>query len=204
MAFTSAAILLASWLKAWPIELTEAFGFVTGGICVWLVVREHMWNWPLGLLNNVFFFILFFKGRLFADMGLQVVYLVLGIYGWWNWLFGGAQRSVLKISGTTRIEWLLLLPAIPLATWALRELLLAVNGAAPFWDALTTILSLVAQYLLCKKRLENWAFWIAADLIYVPLYVSRQLPLTAALYAVFLAMCFTGIYEWKKSMANAK
>ena len=200
LAGASALLLIASYRAWWPIRVDEAWGFVTGGICVWLVVREHLWNWPVGLANNVFFFVLFFRGRLFADMSLQVVYFALGVYGWLNWVWGGENRTVLKITRTTRTEWLVLLSAIPLCTWGLREVLIAVNGAAPLWDSLTTVLSLAAQYLLCRKRLENWIFWIAADLIYVPLYLSRQLPLTAVLYAVFLAMCLVGVREWTRTL----
>lgn len=202
----SLAVLLASYRSWWPIGVAEAWGFVTGGICVWLVVREHMANWPIGIANNVVFFVLFLRGRLYADMALQVVYLGLGAYGWWNWLFGGRHRTVLQISRTTTREWAALAAAIPLGTWAFREALTALNGAAPFWDSLTTILSLAAQYLLCRKRFENWFLWIAADLIYVPLYLSRQLPLTGVLYGVFLAMCLAGLREWRRTMqkeANA-
>ena len=196
----SALVLLLSYRAWWPIGVAEAWGFVTGGVCVWLIVREHVWNWPVGLANNIFFFVLFLQGRLFADMSLQIVYFGLGIYGWLNWILGGENRTALQISRTTRTEWVALTTAIPLATWVLREILLAVNGAAPLWDSLTTVLSLAAQYLLCRKRFENWFFWIAADVIYVPLYLSRHLPLTAALYAVFLAMCLVGVREWKQSM----
>jgi nicotinamide mononucleotide transporter len=200
MLVVSSVALIASYRAWWPISVAEAWGFVTGGICVWLVVREHMWNWPVGLANNVFFFILFLRGRLYADMGLQVVYFGLGLYGWFNWLFGGKNRSILRITRVSRIECIVLVGAIPIATWGLRFVLIAVNGAAPFWDSLTTILSLAAQYLLCRKRLENWFCWIAADIIYVPLYLSRQLPLTAALYAVFLVMCLVGVREWNRTL----
>ncbi len=72
---------------------------------MWLVVRENVWNWPIGLANNVVFFVLFLQSRLFADMGLQVLYFCLGLYGWMNWLFGGAYGTPLKISRTTRTEW---------------------------------------------------------------------------------------------------
>jgi nicotinamide mononucleotide transporter len=202
MFMASVLVLLLSYRVWWAISVTEAWGFVTGGICVWLVVREHLWNWPIGLANNVFFFVLFLQGRLFADMGLQVVYFGLGVYGWLNWLFGGENKTVLKISRTTRNEWLVLVAAIPLSTWGLREILIAVNGAAPFWDSLTTVLSLAAQYLLCRKRVENWFFWILADVIYIPLYLSRHLPLTAVLYAVFLVMCLVGVREWHRSMSK--
>lgn len=192
-------VMLASYRGWWPISVVEAWGFVTGGICVWLVVREHMWNWPIGLANNVFFFVLFLQGRLFADMALQGVYFGLGIYGWLNWMFGGQQHSRLAISRTTRNEWWALMIIIPPSTWGLREILVAVNDAAPFWDSFTTVLSLAAQYLLCRKRIENWFFWIAADIVYIPLYLYRSLPLTALLYGVFLVMCLFGVRQWKRT-----
>jgi nicotinamide mononucleotide transporter len=195
----SALVLAASYLNWWSISVTEAWGFATGGACVWLVVREHLWNWPIGLANNIFFFVLFLRGRLYADMGLQVVYFGLGAYGWINWVYGGKNRTELSISRTPKREWLALLIAIPAGTWLLREILLALNGAAPFGDSLTTVISLAAQYLLSRKRLENWFLWIAADLIYIPLYFTRGLPLTAFLYAVFLVMCVIGFREWRRT-----
>lgn len=182
--------------------MTEVFGFATGGICVWLVVREHIWNWPVGLANNVFFFALFWQSRLYADMVLQVVYFSLGVYGWRHWRGGGEQHTALRIGRTTHAEWIALTVGIPSGVWILRCLLVAVNGAAPFWDAFTTVLSLSAQYLLCQKRLENWWFWIVADVVYIPLYFSRQLPLTAVLYGVFLAMCLVGLREWKRRASS--
>ena len=200
MLVVSLLVLTASYLDWWSIGVAEAWGFVTGGICVWLVVREHVWNWPIGLANNIFFFVLFLRGRLYADMSLQIVYLGLGVYGWLNWIFGGQNHTALKISRTSRIEWFALAASIPLCTLVMREVLITVNDAAPFVDALTTVLSLAAQYLLCRKRFENWWFWIAADVIYIPLYFSRKLPLTAVLYAIFLTMCLIGVREWSRSL----
>ena len=200
MLVVSLLVLMASYLNWWSIGVTEGWGFVTGGICVWFVVREHLWNWPIGLANNLFFLVLFFRGRLYADMSLQIVYLGLGLYGWLNWVFGGQNRSALKISHTSRTEWIALTAAIPFVTWVMRILLVRANDAAPFLDALSTVLSLAAQYLLCRKRFENWWLWIAADLIYVPLYFSRQLPLTAVLYALLLGMCLIGGREWSRSL----
>lgn len=200
MVVASFLVVLPSHMGWWSLSATEAWGFATGGVCVWLVVREHLWNWPIGLANNLVFFVLFLRARLYADMGLQVVYFGLGIYGWLNWVFGGQNRTTLRVGRTTRTEWLALAAAIPLCTWALRLVLLWVNGAAPFWDSMTTVLSLAAQYLLCRKRLENWWLWIAADLIYVPLYLSRQLPLTAVLYGVFLVMCLVGLRDWSRTL----
>jgi nicotinamide mononucleotide transporter len=202
----SAAALapLASWLGLWPIATAEAWGFATGLVCVWLVVREQPSSWPVGLLNNAFFLVLFLRARLFADTGLQAVYFGLGVYGWLNWLFGGEGRKALRVSRATRGEWLALAAVVPPGTWGLREVLLAAGGAAPAWDALTTALSLAAQFLLARKRIENWLLWIAADALYVPLYLSRDLPLTAALYGLFLVLCVTGAREWRRSLERAE
>ena len=128
----SAAMIAASWFHWWPLPLDEVLGFTSGGACVWLVVREHLWNWPVGLANNIVFFVLFLKSRLYADMWLQVVYFALGVYGWVHWRFGGAQRSSLSISRTLPAEWVALAGFVPLATWGSRACLIAVNGAAPF------------------------------------------------------------------------
>lgn len=175
---------------------TEWLGFITGGLSVWLTVREHVWLWPVGVANNIFFFILFWNGRLYADASLQLVYLALSAYGWWNWLRGGADSSVLTITRTPWKQWIAMCAIAVAATWGMREVLISVHDAAPFWDALTTVLSLVAQYMLCRKQLEHWFIWIAADVIYVPLYIVRALPLTGFLYGVFLLMCFAGLREW--------
>lgn len=201
IAVLSALLLTASWFRWAPIDFTEACGFATGAGCVWLVTRENIWNWPVGLANNVFFAVLFGRAHLFADMGLQGVYLILGVWGWWKWLRGGKNHDALTISRTRRAEWIGIAVFMVLGTWGLREILIRVNGAAPFWDSLTTIICLTAQYLLCLKRFENWWLWIAADIIYVPLYLHRHLPLTAVLYAGFIVLCVTGILSWRKMLS---
>lgn len=197
----SAALLIASGSKWLPLDFTESLGFATGAICVWLTARENIWNWPIGLANNVFFAILFWRSRLFADYHLQWVYFGLGVYGWWQWLRGGENQTELPISKAKAWEWSALAVFVAAGTWILWNLMLSVNGAAPFLDSFTTVLSLAAQYLLCRKRIENWYVWILADLIYVPLYFHRQLPLTAALYAGFIVLCVLGLIRWRKELA---
>lgn len=196
----STALLLGAWQKWLPIDLTEAFGFVTGAVCVWLVTRRNIWNWPIGLTNNLFFAILFYEARLYADLGLQGVYFIMGIYGWWYWLRGGERESRAPVTRTSAREWITIGVFLILGTAGLRAGLIVINGSAPFLDALTTILCLAAQYLLCKKRFENWFLWIAADLIYVPLFLSKNLPLTAILYAGFLVLCIHGVRLWKTDL----
>lgn len=199
MAIVSGVAFTATALHWWPITAIEVLGFVTGGVCVWLVVREHAWNWPIGIANNIVFLVLFWRAHLFADAGLQIVYMILGVYGWLLWIHGGAARTELTISRMPKWQWVLMAAAVPIATLVLRAVLIEVNGSAPLFDALTTVLSLTAQYMMCRKQLEHWLLWIAADLIYIPLYAARNLPLTAVLYGVFLVMCVIGWRDWQRT-----
>jgi nicotinamide mononucleotide transporter len=175
---------------------------VTGAACVYLVVQQSIWNFPLGIANNLFFLVLFGQARLYGDAGLQVVYIALGVHGWYQWLHGGEQRTALKITRTSARLWMLLAGVIPMATWGLVLILRQVNGSAPLPDAFTTVLSLAAQYLLNRKRLENWFVWIVADVIYIYLYIARGLHLTAVLYGVFLCLCIAGYMSWRRALRD--
>ncbi|HVG43708.1 MAG TPA: nicotinamide riboside transporter PnuC [Longimicrobium sp.] len=175
----------------------EAFSVVTGAVCVWLTVRESVWNVPLGLANVATFCVLFFGARLYADAGLQVVYFVLGLAGWHLWLHGGERGTALRVSRVGAGEAAAVAAAGAALTLVLWLTLRHVGGSASFFDALTTSLSLCAQWMLNRKQVESWYAWIAADLVYVPLYAWKGLYLTAALYAVFLVMATLGLLRWR-------
>jgi nicotinamide mononucleotide transporter len=177
-----------------PLDLTEVLGFVSGAWGVWLTVKENIWNWPIGLLNSAFFLVLFLGAHLFADSGLQVIYLVLGVLGWYWWLRGGTGQSTLPISRTTARTALLLAGILIVGTLVMTVVLQRID------DVLTTVLSLIAQYMLTRKLLENWLVWLTADAIYIGLYAAKGLPLTAILYAMFFAMCVAGLRGWRASM----
>lgn len=181
----------------------ELLGFATGALCVWLTVRASVANFPVGIANNLFFLVLFWSARLYADALLQVVYLLLAAAGWWSWLRGGERRTARPMGRATptAVATLLLL-TVP-ATWGLTVVLTRAHDVAPFWDALTTALSLAAQWLLNMKAFENWYLWIAADLVYIPLYFTKTLYLTAAVYVVFLGLCLAGMRSWQRQLAAA-
>jgi nicotinamide mononucleotide transporter len=184
------------------VSVAELAGFITGAVCVWLTVNAHIANFPVGLANDAFFLVLFLAAGLYADSGLQVAYLVLGVIGWWQWLHGGERRTRLEAGRATLQELGVLAALVVLATWGLTVLLRGVNDVAPFWDALTTALAVAAQWLLNTRKLQTWYFWIAADLIYIPLYGVKHLWLTAVVYVVFLAMCFRGYSEWRRVLVR--
>jgi nicotinamide mononucleotide transporter len=180
-----------------PTTWGEVLGFATGAWCVWLVVRQHVLNWPIGILNNVVFFALFLHNGLYADANLQIVYLLLGGYGWWAWLRGGERHSHLAVSRTTHGQWVVLAAIGVAATAGLTVLLaLATDSTVPLGDAVTTVLSLLATWGQARKKIESWWLWIAADVIYLPLYGYKQLWLTALLYLGFIALCVAGLRSW--------
>ncbi len=196
----SLLLLLAAWRHWIPVDVVEAFGFVSGAWCVWLTVIEDIWNWPIGIASSVFFIVLFLHARLYADMGLQVVYVILGLLGWYWWLYGGRSRTALRVSRTDPVTALVLAVLGIGATWGMTLYLRHIHDAAPFLDALTTALSLAAQYMITKKIIENWYVWLVADVIYVGLYVFKHLYLTGGLYLLFLGLCVAGLREWRGSL----
>lgn len=199
----SALFLAAAYWHKIPLQFVEVAGFVTGGYCVWLAVVENIWNWPIGIVNAVAFLVLFLQSRLYADAGLQVVYVVLGFIGWYWWLKGGQHKSKLKVGRISLREAAVLAIIGTVATIGFTRFLTGIGDVAPFWDGLTTVSSLIAQYMLTRKYFENWFVWIATDVVYIALYGFKNLVLTAVLYAIFLTMCVVGVRDWKKQLKPA-
>jgi len=200
----STGLLFGSYLHKIPITVTEDWGFITGALTVWWTVKEDVWNWPVGIINDIFFIILFWRAGLFADTLLQVVYIILAIWGWYWWLKGGKNKSELKISKVSLKEtiWLTLLGIVSIIL--MTRYLATVGDSAPLGDALTTVLSLVATYMLTLKQIENWYVWITADVIYIWLYASQNLYLTSVLYVIFLLMCLQGLREWRVTLSRIR
>jgi nicotinamide mononucleotide transporter len=182
------------------VSVAELLGLVTGGACVALTVLAHVSNFPVGIANSAFFLVLFLTAQFYADAGLQVVYIVLGFVGWWQWVRGGPRRTALEAGNASRGMLLGCLAFVVLGTAGLTVLLTAVDDAAPFWDALTTAISLAAQFLLNAKKIESWFFWLAADIIYVPFYLVKRLDLTAIVYVLFLGLCVLGLRQWRRAL----
>jgi nicotinamide mononucleotide transporter len=181
----------------------EVFGFVTGAINVWLLARQNIWNWPIGIANNLAYLILFATSGLYGDTGLQAVYIALAVYGWQLWIRGGGGSS-LPVTRTSVTTWKYLVPATVVAAVFLRWFLgRFTDSTVPGWDGATTALSLAATYGQCRKLLESWWLWILVDLVYIPLYLYKGLWLTALLYFVFLLLCIFGLKEWLREMSGA-
>ena len=184
-----------------PLEL---FAAVTGAVSVWLSVRQNIWSWPTAIVNVVLYAFVFHGARLYADMALQVVYAVLSVYGWYQWLHGGPQRGELRVTAITPR-----LAAVLGGIGAVASVLLGTvlhrttDAALPYLDASLSSVSLVAQWMMTRKLLENWLVWIAVDVVYVGMFIFKELYLTAGLYAVFLGLAVRGYLDWRRSMTGA-
>ena len=155
-------------------------------------------------MNVVLYAVVFYEAKLYADMGLQVVYAALSVYGWYEWLHGGENRTGLHVTRTgPRLGALLALIAVAGSVLLGTLLHRATDASLPFMDSALSSTSLVAQWMMTRKKLENWLVWSALDVLYVGMFIYKGLYVTSALYAVFLALAVRGYGEWRRSMTAA-
>src|SRR5215213_9368868 len=154
----------------------EVLAVIFGIISVYLSTREHIWSWPTALVNVTLYFVVFYEAKLYADMGLQVVYFGLSLYGWYEWLYGGENRTELHVSRTTKALGVRLL-VIGVVFAAVLGTLLArfTDAALPYVDSVTTSTSLIAQWMMTRKILENWLVWMAVDVVYIGMFIYKRL-----------------------------
>ena len=186
-------------------SLLEWVAVAFGIAGVWLTVRQNPWCWPLGIVNVSLFAVLFWRERLYADAGLQLVYVLVSVYGWWAWVRGGPGEGPLRVSLVPK-RWgaglVLIGTALAVALGALLRR--GTDADLPYWDAGTTAFSLVAQWMQTRKWLENWALWIAVDVVYVGMYLTKGLALTAGLYVAFIALAILGHREWSRALLASR
>ena len=192
------------WLAAHGSSCLEFVAVLFGIVSVFLSVRENIWSWPTAIVNVLLFFVLFFRSGLYSDMGLQLVYFALSVYGWYEWLYGGEGRTVLRVSRTPKKVWNVLAALAAIVWLALGQLTSRLPGASlPYVDAATTTTSLAAQWMMTRKLLENWTLWIAVNIAYIAMFVFKGLYLTAVNYAIYLVLAWLGHVTWKRSLATA-
>lgn len=209
--------MVTDWFSALDALLTplgssslELFGFVFGVIAVALMVRERIAAWPVGMVNTAIYAVVFQRAGLYSDAGLQVVYIGLSAYGWWHWWHGARSGgdevpTPLPVTRTPpRDAWIAGTGAI--AGWLLLATITSrlPGTSLPWLDAALVSGSLATQWLAARKRVENWVCWIVLDVVYVGMFVHKQLYLTAVLYAVFTLLAIRGHRAWTASMRGVR
>ena len=170
--------------------------------CVYLTIKRNIWCWPLGIIGVIAFGITMYQAKLYSDMGLQIVFLFQSIYGWYIWTKEPpAADEKIRITLLSNKERAFALAFIIAFTTSIGYLVNRfTDGAIPFWDALTTAISLVANWLLARRVFENWILWVIVDVMYIVLFYQRGLTAYSVLYFVFLILATSGLLEWRKKL----
>lgn len=177
---------------------------LTGFACVWLAARESLWNFPVAIVSCGLYVLVYYRSQLYADSNLQIFFILMNFYGWYEWRFGGQNRAALVVSRARAGEWAGLLGFVLLFTIGYGYYLAHfTDDALPHWDSFTTGGSMAGQYLLMRKRLENWLVWILVDVIYVPILWYKHLYPTSGLYALYLGLAVYGYLEWRRARRPA-
>lgn len=192
---------MIEWLLAeWP----QILGFVTGALCVYLAGRGNVANYPIGIANNAVLFVVFLGAGLYATAGLQIVFLALGAHGWFRWTRRIEQDRDYVVRTPRRAILPLVAAGLVLCAGLWAVLTLFTDSRIAIADAATTSAQLVAQYMLNRKWLENWAVWIAVDVVFVGVSIVTGLWIIALLYALFIGLAVLGLRTWIRTMHDAQ
>lgn len=194
--------LIIKWLSGNYIEL---LGAILGIAYIFFSIRQNILTWPVGLLTSILYVWVFLVSKLYADMGLQMYYVVISIYGWYEWLSGNqsGKSETLKVSRLT-FKLGQVLSVVSLLIFFLIWFVLKnyTDSPVPMADALATSLSIVATWMLARKILEHWLVWIFVDAFSIGLFWYKGLFPTVILFIVYTFMAYIGFVEWKKELKN--
>ncbi len=192
------AYLAANWL--------ELVGLVSGLLCVWLLIKENVLTFPIGLIYAVVTVVVVGRAYLYADVILNLYYVVMNAYGWYFWLYGGRERrkeEVLLVGWVPKSQWLPLIGITLLGTVAMGWYFHSQTAAAlPYPDSFTTVASFVAMWMSARKYIESWVLWFVIDIVQVALYLIKDIEAYALLYFVYLIMAVYGWLAWRKHLSH--
>ena len=183
-----------------PVTWVELVAFVLAVAMVVFNIRVNPLGWPLAIVSSLLYFALFWSSRLYGDASLQIFFALIALWGWWQWLRGHqADGSTLRVRSLgprgRAVALLLLALAWPATGLFLRRY---TDTDVPWWDAFPTAASVLGQWLLGRKYVENWPTWVVVNVVSVGLFAYKGLWLTVVLYLVFVAMSFAGWRAWRR------
>lgn len=196
-------LTITDWLKSQ--SLLEVSGVISGILCVYLAAKNNIWSWPIAIISVSLYTFIFFEEKLYADAGLQIYFLFTNIYGWYFWSRKSATDHKAPITFVSREFFLISTACIVIFTFLLGTFLFKKTDASfPYIDSFCTACSLVAQVFLARKIIENWLIWIFVDIIYVGVYLMKDLHLTAGMYALYIVIAAMGYITWKRELKQSQ
>lgn len=169
-----------------------------------LTIFQSIWCWPTGLIQVLLYIPVFYESKLYSDMVLHLIYAFMNIYGWYYWIYGTKDSETLKIVSLP-LNFLFLYIFLTLSGAGVWGFIMTsyTDAAMPYLDAFIVTASLVAQWLLARKNLVSWYFWISVDIVAIFVYAAKELYPTAILYTVFLVLAFSGLRTWSKEYRDS-
>jgi nicotinamide mononucleotide transporter len=192
---------LTSYFIAHALEIAGMAATVIG---IWLTTRRLLICWPVVLLADLLYLVVFFRARLFSDAMLQMFFVAFTLYGWWHWWRGLRAEGEVRVVPLDARGWFAGLAAGALGAVLLGWLMVRVGAALPHLDAALTSYSLVASWWQARKHIANWWLWIAVDLIYIGEYLYKNLQATALLYAGLVLLAILGLRDWRRAAATTQ
>ena len=199
----------------YPLSLIELLGTLSGLLSVWWAARANILTWPSGILNIFCFFLLFYQSQLYSDMFLQVFFMATTVYGWRSWAKGSRNKEI-EI-GTIKLKaWIIYLLIIILGTFGWGLLMNNIHylfpqiflqkASLPYIDAFTAVASVIATFLLARKKWESWLLWVIVDLVSIFVYFYKGLFVVAVEYIIFFGIASYGLLHWinKKNRFDVK
>lgn len=192
--------MIIDWLLQHGVEV---LGALLGVVYIFLSIKQNIWTWGVGLLSSILYVYVYFTSKFYADMGLQMYYVAVSIYGWYFWLKGNAvnQEEELKASKTPKKYWIwIVLASVVLFLFIHFVLRNYTDSPVPVADSVTTALSVVATWMLARKYVEQWLFWVFIDAFSAYLYAIKGLFPTVLLFVVYTVMAIVGYFKWMKEI----
>lgn len=179
----------------WP----EWVGVISGFICIYLATKENILSWPISIISVVAYGWVFYAARMYGDMSLQFYFLFTAFYGWYFWI-RKKQGDDKPIATLPAKSWWLVIGSVIVLSILLGLFLDRFTDTdVPYEDGLCTAMSFVAQIMLTRKILQNWILWIIVDICYIPLYIYKNLNLSAIFYAFLVAIAIKGYLDWRRT-----
>ena len=184
-----------------PLQWLEVLAVALAILYLLLAIRQNIWCWAAAAVSTVLYLYIMYRAGLYMESALQLFYLAMAGYGWYEWRYGGAGHTGLEVSTWPWRHHLFAIGAVALLVIVSGGLLSRYTAAAlPFADSFTTWAAVVATFMVARKILENWIYWFVIDAVSIGLYLSRELYFTAALFGAYLVMIVFGYRAWRASM----
>ena len=198
-------IVLEEVIRWIALNYVEVIGSLLGIVYVILATKQSIWCWYAGFINVSIYIFVFLEARLYGDMALQMFYLIMSFYGWYNWKYAKTNKnSKLAITNINRKVFIYLLAITIILSIGFGYILTFTNTDVPHWDGVTTALGLIGTWMTAKKYIENWLVWIVANILCVGIYYYKGLYPTVGFYTIITILAVIGYYQWKKVQLKIK